>query len=62
MTSLELRVSTQKSRIAELEGSLVMAQEANNKVRKEGLVQQERNADLKKEVKRIKINNISILT
>ena len=49
VTSLELRVSTQRSRIAELEGSLVLAQEATNRLRKEGLVVQDKNAELSRE-------------
>ena len=52
VTSLELRVSTQRSRIAELEGSLVLVQDATNKLRKEGLVLQEKNAELSREVRR----------
>ena len=50
MTALELRVSTQKSRIAELEGSLVLAQESTNKVRKEALIHQDKISDQMKEV------------
>ena len=49
VTSLELRVSTQRSRIAELEGSLVLAQETTNALRKEGLLMQDRNAELARE-------------
>ena len=49
VTSLELRVSTQRSRIAELEGSLVLVQETTNKLRKEGLVTQDKNAELARE-------------
>jgi uncharacterized coiled-coil protein SlyX len=52
MTSLELRVSTQKSRIAELEGSLVLAQEATNRIRKENLVMHDKNTEMGKEVSR----------
>eukprot|EP00095_Tigriopus_kingsejongensis_P003476 maker-scaffold264_size232020-snap-gene-0.9 protein:Tk03476 transcript:maker-scaffold264_size232020-snap-gene-0.9-mRNA-1 annotation:"iduronate 2-sulfatase" len=50
ITSLELRITTQKSRIAELEGSLVLAQESTNKIRKESLVHQEKIKQLVKEV------------
>ena len=50
ITSLELRVSTQKSRIAELEGSLVLAQDSSNKVRKSMLMEQEQVHALEKEV------------
>ena len=49
VTSLELRVSTQRSRIAELEGSLVLVQETTNKLRKEGLVILDKNAELSRE-------------
>ncbi|XP_059086877.1 trichohyalin-like isoform X2 [Tigriopus californicus] len=50
ITSLELRVSTQKSRIAELEGSLVLAQESTNKIRKESLVHQDKISRLLREI------------
>lgn len=50
ITSLELRVSTQKSRIAELEGSLILAQESTNKIRKESLVHQDKISHLLREV------------
>ena len=56
VTSLELRVSTQRSRIAELEGSLVLVQDATNKLRKEGLVVQEKNAELSREALLLKEN------
>ena len=61
ITSLELRVSTQKSRIAELEGSLVLAQEGTNKVRKDGLLSQDKNSGLRKEIecKNAEIRNLS---
>ena len=51
VTTLELRVSTQRSRIAELEGSLVLVQEATNKLRKEGLVTQDKHAELAREAR-----------
>ena len=50
MTSLELKVATLKSRIAELEGNLSQAHETCQKDRKEVLIQQEKNESLSKEV------------
>merc|ERR1712038_488704 len=62
VTSLELRVSTQRSRIAELEGSLVLVQDATNKLRKEGLVVQEKNAELSRELETRDDENRQLMT
>ena len=50
ITSLELKMATQKSRVAELEGSLTLAQENTNKVRKQALLDQEKVTAMVKEV------------
>lgn len=50
VTTLELRASTQKSRIAELESSLVLAHESANSLRKEGLIQQDKVSQIQREV------------
>jgi len=50
LTSLELRLTTQKSRLAELEGSLGLAHENANKVRQKSLQDQERMTSLTKEL------------
>ena len=50
MTSLELKASTQKSRIAELEGSLNSSYESNNKAKKDHLILQEKHSRLNREV------------
>lgn len=42
MTTLELKISSQKSRILELEGSLEMAEESANNMRKEQLMLQDK--------------------
>ena len=42
VTTLELRCNTQKSRIAELEGSQEMAQENMTNIRKQSLLLQEK--------------------
>ena len=44
-------MSTLKSRVSELEGSLNFAQENTNKVRQQGLMDQEKLATMMKEVK-----------
>jgi uncharacterized coiled-coil protein SlyX len=51
ITTLELKIATQKSRIAELEGNLALFQENANKVAKENLVLQERLTKLVREVR-----------
>ena len=50
ITALELKMTTQKSRVTELEGSLNLSQESTNKVRKQGLLDQEKLAVTMKEV------------
>ena len=48
VTSLELKSNTQKSRNAELEGSLEMAQENMTNIRKQSLLFQEKLGSLTK--------------
>ena len=50
ITSLELKMTTQKSRVSELEGSLNLSQESTNKVRKQALLDQEKLTATGKEV------------
>ena len=50
VTSQDLKLSTQKSRIAELEGSLVLASEQSSALRRAGLGQGEKAESLRKEV------------
>jgi chromosome segregation ATPase len=50
VTSLELKASTQKSRIAELEGSLEMVEENTNKIRKNSLMFQEKISSINKDL------------
>ena len=50
MTSMELRMNTQKSRLTELEGCLNLAQENTNKVRQQSLLDQEKVTGLMKEL------------
>ena len=50
ITALELKMTTQKSRVSELEGSLNLSQESTNKVRKQALLDQEKLAATMKEV------------
>ena len=50
MTTLELRISTQKSRIAELENSIALSNETNDKVREDYLMLKDKFARLKHDV------------
>ena len=46
-TSQELRIATQKSRIAELEGSLTLASENTNNIRKQNIVYLDKNETIR---------------
>ena len=50
VTSQELRISTQKSRIAELEGMLVLASEQNNNLRRQNLSHLDKMEMLKRDI------------
>eukprot|EP00090_Calanus_glacialis_P028438 TRINITY_DN45680_c0_g1_i1.p1 TRINITY_DN45680_c0_g1~~TRINITY_DN45680_c0_g1_i1.p1 ORF type:complete len:494 (-),score=153.56 TRINITY_DN45680_c0_g1_i1:17-1498(-) len=50
VTSQELRISTQKSRIAELEGMLVLASEQNNNMRRQNLSHTDKHEMLRKDI------------
>lgn len=50
ITLMELKLSTQRSRTAELEGSLAMAQEKASAIRKQTLVDHEKIAAMAREV------------
>ena len=47
VTSQELRIATQKSRIAELEGSLTLASENTNNIRKQNIVYLDKNETIR---------------
>ena len=54
VTSQELKISTQKSRIAELEGMLVLASEQNNNLRRQNLSHADKHEMLRKDIEQAK--------